>query len=181
MSFAYFFPINHMISNFIPDSLCCLYIMTDSQNNLFSSRLCWIQRPMKSIEIFPLPTLSFWSCHNFILQRIAPSHNFFPSFRHRTFTSLYASFFIFLSENLVHLFFLFTEHCTESPPDIIAQGRGVKEVNKKNFILSKRQTSHLLGREKRHPLILCCSWEIQNILLSWILFLCLYPKPDVYI
>lgn len=41
---------------------------------LFFFRLHWIQRTMKSIGIFPLLTVSFWSCHNFILQKIAPSH-----------------------------------------------------------------------------------------------------------
>lgn len=94
-----------IVSNSIPDNIICLVWLKliqlrrwweKGESLLSSSKPYWIQRPVKSIEIFPLPTVSFWSCHNFILQRIVSTHllRFFPSFRHHNFASLYAFFYI---------------------------------------------------------------------------------------
>lgn len=138
-----------MISNFIPDSLCCLYIMTDSEKNLFSSRLRWIQRPMKSIEIFPLPMLSFWSCHNFILQRVAPSHHFFSHSDTAPSPLSMPPFSYFFQKILSH-FFSYLQNILSTWYNCTWQRSW--RSKQKNFILNKRQTSHLLGREKRRPL-----------------------------
>lgn len=123
---------------------------------LFSSKLHWIQRPMKSIEIFPLPTASFWSCHNFILQRIAPSHplRFLPLLGIVTLLPSMPPFLYFFQKILAHFSFI-TEDFMEKPDE--------KQQN--NSMHSKRQTSQLFVRDQRPIYTLLSTRDLKLLLV----------------
>lgn len=159
-----------MISDFIPDSLSCLFTTTDSEKNtakelmekggrfvvflctVLNSKANEVNRNLSITYSKLLIMPQFYTSKDSSLSslRFFPLSDIIPSL-------LSMPPFLYFFQKILPLFSSYiTEDCTEGPADKIAQGnRGLREVNKR-ILFTARGRLHTFWGETKEPSILCC-------------------------